>query len=311
MQKEIREQSKKLGLKSLILLLWQNKILIVLVTLLFSALGVGYAISQPNKYKAEVMLIPAEQAQGGGLGALASQFGGLAGMAGINLSGGASKKPKIALQILQSKHFLIDFIQRNKLKVSIFAATDWDAVQDQLIINEKLYDVVNEKWVRKFKFPRTQVPSDQEVLAKLYKMMSLFIDHREGTYRIEIEHFSPNLAASWANMLASDINEHMRALDIKQAKNSIEYLQEKLINTEQVEIRNVFNGLVQEQIKTAMLAEVQEDYVFVVVDKALAPEKKSQPKRALICIFAFIFGGIFSCAIVLLRFFFTESKVNT
>lgn len=311
MQATQSKSGKELSLIKLITQLWQKKIFIICVTTVFAIVGVAFALWLPNKFQAEVMVIPAENSQAGGLSALANQFGGLAGMAGINLAGGQNKKHQIALQIIKSRVFLNDFIKRHHLEVPIFASMDWDAKLNQLLINPKLYDEQAELWVREYKFPKKLIPSAQEIYEVFVKMIDIEIDTREGTYRISVEHFSPHLAETWANLLVSDVNEHMRIVDITQANKSIEYLQQQLLETKISATESVFFGLIEEQTKKAMLARVQKDYVFSVIDPALAPEKKSGPKKALICILFVVLGGLLSCAWVLLQSQLALKKVNS
>jgi LPS O-antigen subunit length determinant protein (WzzB/FepE family) len=65
----------------------------------------------------------------------------------------------------------------------------------------------------------------------------------------------------------------------------------------------VFYTIIEEQIKSQMLAEASPDYAFVAVSPSMVPEEKSQPKRALICILGTLLGGILSVLTVLvLRF---------
>lgn len=308
MQEVVRDTHVEISIIDLFKQLWEKKLLIILVTCVFSIAGVFFALFLPNQYKAEVMIIPSEATQSGGLSALASQFGGLAGMAGINLSGNASKKPKIALQILKSRTFLIDFIHRNELQVLIFAAEGWDIKENKVLINSKLYDETQNKWVRKFDFPKKLTPSDQEIYLIFSKMVDYEVDVREGTYSISVQYFNPNLAAKWANMLVADINEHMRKLDIEQAEKSVEYLNLQLRNTSIRSTESVFFDLIEEQTKKAMLAQVQEDYIFSIIDPALAPENKSEPKRALICILFLLLGGMLSSGYVLLRNYALNKK---
>jgi LPS O-antigen subunit length determinant protein (WzzB/FepE family) len=297
---EKKTVNKELSLIKLISLLWQKKIFIISITTVFAIAGVVFALSIPNKYQAEVMMIPAEDSQPGGLSALASQFGGLAGMAGLNLNSGSSKKYQIALQILKSRAFLNAFIKRHNIGVPIFASQGWDVKLDKLDINSKLFDEKNKVWVREYKFPRTAVPSEQELYDVFVKMIDVKIDSREGTYRVSVEFFSPKLAQQWANLLVNDINDHMRNEDISLANGSIKYLQEQVASTKVSSAEAVFFGLIEEQTKKAMLAQVQKDYVFSVIDPAIAPEKKSSPKRAIICILFVILGGLLSCAVVLI-----------
>jgi LPS O-antigen subunit length determinant protein (WzzB/FepE family) len=311
MQTAEQKSGKELSLVNLISQLWQRKFFIIIVTIVFAVAGVAFALSLPNKYQAEVMVIPAEDSQAGGLSALASQFGGLAGMAGLNLAGNSSKKHQIALQIIKSRVFLNDFVKRHQLEVAIFAGTEWDAASDRLLINPELYDEQEKLWVREYKFPKKLIPSSQEIYDVFVKMIEIKIDTREGTYRISVEHFSPDLAEQWANLLVNDVNEHMRNVDITQANKSIEYLQQQLLETNVSTTESVFFGLIEEQTKKAMLAKVQKDYVFSVIDPALSPEKKSGPKRALICILFVMFGGLLACAWVLFRNQQTLNKVNS
>lgn len=55
-----------------------------------------------------------------------------------------------------------------------------------------------------------------------------------------------------------------------------------------------------------MLAEVQEEFIFKIVDPAIAPETKESPRRALICVLGTLLGGMFGVVIVLIRFAFKK-----
>ena len=57
-----------------------------------------------------------------------------------------------------------------------------------------------------------------------------------------------------------------------------------------------------------MFANVRDEYVFKTIDPALVPEQKFKPKRALICILGFLFGGILSVLIVLARYFLKKAN---
>ena len=59
-----------------------------------------------------------------------------------------------------------------------------------------------------------------------------------------------------------------------------------------------------------MLAEVSDEYVLKTVDPAQVPDKKDQPKRALIVVLGTMFGGMLSMLIVLVRYF-SNKKVKS
>jgi LPS O-antigen subunit length determinant protein (WzzB/FepE family) len=73
-------------------------------------------------------------------------------------------------------------------------------------------------------------------------------------------------------------------------------------------MQNVFYQLIEEQTKSLMLAEVQDEFVFKTVDPAIVPEEKAGPKRALICVLATLLGGMLAVAIVLVRFAFRKDE---
>ena len=50
-----------------------------------------------------------------------------------------------------------------------------------------------------------------------------------------------------------------------------------------------------------MLANVSKDYVFDVIDPPVAPELKSKPPRALICVLGTLLGGMLGVVVVLIR----------
>ena len=66
-------------------------------------------------------------------------------------------------------------------------------------------------------------------------------------------------------------------------------------------MREVFYQLVEEQTKSKMLAEASPEYAFVTVSRAMVPEERSQPQRALICVLGTLLGGMLSVLWVLVR----------
>lgn len=68
-------------------------------------------------------------------------------------------------------------------------------------------------------------------------------------------------------------------------------------------MQSTFYKLIEEQTKSLMLAEVQEEFVFKIIDPAVISETPFLPNRFIIVLMGSIFGGIFSCFIVLCFFF--------
>lgn len=283
--------------------LWAGKWWIIGVSLLAALLAAAVAINMPNIYRAKVVVAPSEEAQGGGLGAMAGQLGGLASLAGINLSQGKVDKAAYAQEVLKSRAFIVSFIKRHDLLVPLMAVKGWSQASDQLVIDSELYDAKTSSWVRAVDPPQQPQPSDWEAFEEFQKVLSVAQDKVTGMVTITIDHYSPSVAANWAALLVTDINNAMRDMDVSEARRSIEFLKEHLTKTNVAEVQNIFYQLIEQQTKTIMLAEVRPEYVFKTVDPAVAPEKKEKPKRALIVVLTTMLGGMLASLIVLVRSF--------
>lgn len=298
----------EIDLRELFAVIWQGKWLIIAITALFAVASVFYAISQPNIYKSEALLAPAEEQQGGGLSALAGQFGGLASLAGVNLGGGTSNKAQLAIEVLKSRQFTSDFIQKHNILTDLMAAESWDMQTNTVIYDSEIYDAENNKWVREVKAPFKPKPSMQEAYKEFSEILAASTDKETGMVKISIEHVSPYVAQQWVDWLIKDINQTMKQRDVQEALKSTDFLTQQLEQTKIADIRAVLYKLVEEQTKTIMFAKVRDEYVFKTIDAALVPEEKFKPKRALICVLGVLLGGMLSVMIVLIRHYVSNSK---
>lgn len=282
--------------------IWAGKKIIATVTFVFAIASVIYAINQPNIYKATVLLAPAgEQGGAGGLAKMAGQFGGLASLAGINLGGGGTDKTGLALEVLKSRKFIENFIDKHELLVPLMAAKNWNRTTDELVIDDDLYDENTNQWLREVEAPKTPDPSPWEAYREFSNIFSVNADKESGLVTISIEHYSPNVAINWLTLLVNDINNAMRDSDKKEAQSSIDFLSHKLAETNLADMQTVFYQLIEQQTKTIMLAEVSEEYVLKTIDPANAPDEKAKPKRALIVILGALLGYVLSIFLVLMR----------
>ena len=297
----------EIDLRELFTAIWQGKWIIIAITTLFAVASVFYAINQPNIYKSEALLAPAEQDQQGGLGALAGQFGGLASLAGVNLgSGGGVDKTQMALEVLKSRQFTSEFIQKHNILPDLMAAESWNREKNTVIYDDELYNVEQSKWVREVKAPFKPKPSMQEAYKEFKKVVSANSNKETGMVTVAIEHVSPYIAQQWANWLIKDINVTMKQREVLEANKSTEFLMKQLEQTKIADIRAVLYKLVEEQTKTIMFANVRDEYVFKTIDPALVPEEKSGPKRALLCILGVLLGGMLSITLVVIRYFMNK-----
>lgn len=291
----------EIDLRELFAVIWQGKWLIIAITALFAVASVVYAINQPNIYKSEALLAPAEQEGSGGLAGLAGQFGGLASLAGVNLGGGSSNKAQLAIEVLKSRQFTSDFIQKHNILPDLMAAKTWDMQTNTVVYDSEMYDAQNNKWIREVKAPFKPKPSMQEAYKEFSEILSASTDKESGMVTVSVEHVSPSVAQQWVSWLIQDINQTMKERDVQEAIKSTDFLTQQLEQTKIADIRAVLYKLVEEQTKTIMFAKVRDEYVFKTIDAALVPEEKFKPKRALIAILGTMLGGMLSVMLVLVR----------
>ena len=117
----------EIDIRELFMVLWEGKLAIILGTALSAFFSVSVALSLPNKYTSDALVAPrAEGGTAGTLGQLASQYGGLASLAGINIGGlGDGGKAAIAIEMLKSREFFGQYLYE-KVLVELMAVEGWD-----------------------------------------------------------------------------------------------------------------------------------------------------------------------------------------
>lgn len=280
--------------------LWRKKWLIIAFGVLFGVIGIFYSLSLPNIYKSSAVIAPAGDSEGQGLSSVAG-LGGLATLAGFNLSSASAvDKTQMALQILNSRKFISDFVNRHELKPYLFAVEEWVPESNEVIYDVEVYDAESKKWTRPPKFPLKAEPSDLEVVERFREHLLVEESDKQGFYQVSFQHNSPYVAAKIVNDLINDLNSYMRIQEQQEANESIKFLNEKIVEVNAAEIRAVMYELIEEQTKTLMFTEVRDEYVFQTVDPAVVPEQRDSPARTVIVVFTGIFGGVLGCIVVLI-----------
>ena len=293
----------EIDLRELFGVLWGNKIKIIGITAVFAVVSVISALSIPNQYKASALLAPAQQQSGGLSGAL-GQLGGLASLAGVSIGGGDSSESQVAQEIMKSWSFIEGFIAVNDLAVEVYAAEGWSRESNQLKFDNDVYEVKTKTWlIENDNIGQLGPPTSWQLFEKFSEMLAVSEDKKSGLISVSIEYYSPQIAKQWLDLYISSINKHMQARQVVKVSNNIEYLEAQIEKTSITEMQEVFYTIIEEQIKSQMLAEASPDYAFVAVSPSMVPEEKSQPKRALICILGTLLGGILSVLTVLVLHF--------
>jgi uncharacterized protein involved in exopolysaccharide biosynthesis len=213
------------------------------------------------------------------MAALASQFGDLASLAGISLGGGSGESQvQRGLAVLKSRALTEIFLKEEEILPVLFPEI-WDR-------EKKTWR--NPWWQL---FAASPGPSMEAAFRQFDNdIRAVTMDKRTGLITVSVEWEDPILAARWANSLVKRTNALLQKEAIEDSEKSIAFLQAQLSKTVSLEVQQAIYRLVESQTKSAMIASTREEFLFKVVDPAVAPERKVRPKRALIVVLGFIVG---------------------
>ncbi|WP_245423081.1 Wzz/FepE/Etk N-terminal domain-containing protein [Shewanella frigidimarina] len=300
-------ENDEIDLRELFAVICQGKWFIIAITAVFAIGAVIFAINQPNIYKSEALLAPADSENGGGgLAALAGQFGGLASMAGINLGGGGVDKTQMAIEVMKSRQFTSNFIQDHNILPDLMAAKKWNMADNTISYDGELYNKADKTWLRIVDAPFKPEPSMQEAYKVFSKIIAVNAAKETGMVTVSVEHLSPAVAHQWVNWLVQDINKEMKDRDVAEATRSTTFLKSQIEQTNIADIRSILYKLIEEQAKIIMFAEVRDEYVFKTIDPSIIPENKTSPKRGTICLLGTLIGLMLGLSVVVARFAFKK-----
>ena len=254
----------------------------------------------PNKYTPKAqMLINNDSSSGGGLASMISSsgLGSLAGLAGVNVSGGASNS----------------------------------ALAGYLVSSNSVQDAVVDKFnlIERYKIEKSPRAASREALKKL---LTSNYDTNTGVFTISFTDIDPEFAREVVNFVVGLVEERFNELGIDQNKLQEENLKEniqrsydeirsleKQIQTLEHSVSNVYNpssvpsimldssllkmelsaqqqiyAQLKVQYESLKVSMASEQPVFQILEYAEVPDKKSAPSRGKLCIIITFAAGFLS-----------------
>jgi uncharacterized protein involved in exopolysaccharide biosynthesis len=274
-----------MDLRQLFVRLWARRWLILVIVVVFTAVFAAATFLIKPIYRATTVLLPASSERSSLSNSLSSalgSLGGLASLAGVSV-GSSDVVTEEALAVLRSRQFTESFLTDQNLMPKLYARK-WDAA--------------NGKW--------RVGPDDQPTPAQAFKyfdkkIRSITQDRKTGLVSLQIDWRDRSEAAAWANELTQRLNTEMRTRAIDKADASLGFLEKELMSTTVLGTREAINRLIETQIKQRMLANVSPEYVFRVVDKAMAPDADDPvwPQKLLLTVAGGFFGLAFGAVLAL------------
>jgi uncharacterized protein involved in exopolysaccharide biosynthesis len=241
------------------------------------AAAVVFALLSKPVFLAETVVTEVRDSSMSGAGSLASQLGGLASLAGVNI-GNAMGAGRESQAMLKSRYLVEEFIKRNRLEAvlaedSSDPPTLWQAVR-----------------------------SFRQSILKVRE------DTRQNVTTVQIEWKDPAVAASWANGIVALANDIIRARALDDAQRNISYLNSQIVQTNVLEVQRVMYNLIENETKTLMLANARKEYAFTTVDPAVAPELRIRPRRTVMVLLGAAFGLMLGMAVAFVHNAWARSR---
>lgn len=293
---QMQYEEDEIDLRELIGILWAEKWLIICITSAAAVISIVVSLLMTEIYRAESVLAAADTDQSSNMMA---QLGGAAALLGVNVGGSSGDEISTAIATLRSHQFISRFIEKNDLLMPLFASKH-NQIAD---IDESVYDGNTGEWLRE-----NGAPTNLEAYRKFMEILSVTgPDRNTGIVTVAINWHNPQEAAEWVNELVRELNQDIRARDVQEANNAIAYLQQQLGNTQLVDMQRVFYQLIESQTRITMLADVRDEYVFRVIDPAVVPDQKAEPRRVYISIAGTFIGFFLALVLVFLKRSFYRS----
>ena len=273
-----------INLNVLFSVLHKGKFLILILAIIMGGLMAVRAYYASPKYEVSASLL-IKNLGSSSLGPLKNQYGGLAAMAGIDLGGGGGGKEQEYYALLSSKKMVREFLERKKLLTVLFAG-DWNRATN--------------KWK-----PNIKKEPNYNMATKhfLNNIMFFSKDRKTGIISISIKWREPVVAQEWLSSYISFANETLRVEAIDLAEKTIVYLEDQAKLTQLQGTKTIVFNLMESQINEIMMAKLQNDFAFKVIDPPIVPEVEDyiRPRPLLEIIAGLIFGAGLAVALISIR----------
>jgi uncharacterized protein involved in exopolysaccharide biosynthesis len=262
-------------------ILWQNKGLLIGAVLVSAAIGLIYAYTATQWYKADVLLKLSETKQSQGLLGQLGDLGGLASLAGLDVNDNKSAEP---IAVLKSREFTGAFIEDQHL-LPLFFPKKWDASTN--------------RW--KSSNPKDQPDVRDGIKFFMKRLYNVTEDRKTGLITLAIQWTDPKIAAAWANILVDRDNDLMRQRALTVSEGNVTYLEHEIESTNVVMLQQSIGHVLESELQKLLVAKGDKEYTFRILDHAQVPKWRSWPDRPLVVSVAPIVGLIIAIFFVVSR----------
>ena len=132
-------------------------------------------------------------------------------------------------------------------------------------------------------------------------------DEDKGFITISFYSLSPESAKFFLDLSIKKINQEMLRTTQERNKKALNYLYETIKQSDIVEVRTAVSSLIKRNVSELSLSEMNEDFIFSIIDSPRLNEDHVYPQRLLIFLIGFIFYMLILSSLVILLNFRNET----
>jgi uncharacterized protein involved in exopolysaccharide biosynthesis len=305
-QQKQNKEDYEIDLVEIIKKLWRNRKVITIITGIFMAIGIIYALCATPIYKSTLTMYPASGGEKmGGLMSMAASFG---------MSTGGSKETYNIEDVVKSRTIAREVVLHK------WKTTKYDEPVDLLGFDGKLV--------------KDSVKAVYSAIIGYNKLVSIETNKATGLMKLNVETEDPILCAEIANYLGQAVTKYVQEYQGGESKRNIEHINKRLVEVERelksveelikifqtknrdisspqarlefgrmqrdLQIKQQVYLTLNQQIELAQIEKIKKSPVINILDKAEVPLYKIKPKGSLIMVIYTFLGGIMGVLFVLI-----------
>jgi len=312
-----------IGLLEFLNVLLKRSRIVVGLPLIAAVLVAFSSFLIPATFTATTTFVPEVRSQG----RLPAGLTGLAGQFGVSLGADATQSPRFYAEVAKSREIL-ERVLLSRYRDPRRAETSSDSTE--LI---RILRINGRNWA----------DSVHNAVKTLDHLVSARVSSQTNVVRLSVDARYPTLAADVANRFVAYLNDFNAQSRQSQARERRKFVEQRLTDGErelrtaeedlrvfyernrswqqspqlvfeegrlrrQVDIRQELYLTLRREYETARIEEVNDTPVITVIDRAIPPEERSRPRRRLLVVLAFLFGGMVGVFWAVTGEFFDRAK---
>ena len=263
---------------------------IVIVTLCFASIGIATSYLLPKTYTSESLLSTVSSSDGRGRSEIANQYGSLASAVGIDIGSASVGQKDLAIKTIRSRDFLKHLFKNKKIFKVLVAAEKYNNENGELVFNtetlNRFDDYINGDGEINYK---TISPSFDIMYSNYLRLLGISTQAESKFLTVSITHISPVFAQYLLNEIIKQLNLKAKNADLIKSNQAIQFLTLAIQDTQIQEVRGTMSALLENQLKTQLMANILDEYILSVLDQPHYPIfPSSMPRKSIVAIFFFL-----------------------